>query len=623
VSGAPSEENLPDFGGHGSIFFLASRVVVCHKTSMLSAYHNNNKQHEQRVILLLDLDCFYAQCECVRLGFDVTTTPLALLQFNSTLAVTYPARTLFSQPIERGDGWEVVRDKSGGKCYAVHVPLLPVQVNTTTATTNMTETLQEEYDSLYKLSKEQQEEAQKRDLGVRRFAAEGKASIECYRIASAKIFETVHEFLETEKSQMDDVNVKIMLERASIDEFYLDLTDAVNKSEDYWNGRQDLFEENSFLQTTHLIRPEGEESVPWNGAVFRRACWLAHQLRQHVRQTLSFTMSCGISVNKTLAKLSAGYGKPNGQALLLPEYVEYLLEQTQIRKCRNLGGKVGATVQSLLPRDAPTTVASIAKYLSMPQIVEGFHGDEATARWVYDVARGIDPQPVMAKNTGALTKTITTFKSFTACPVSDTTSWIELLAGDIVTRIEKDAHRNNRYPRVCTIQYHPTVVIQANADRFDKRKLLYQNKSFRISFPPQRLETDAKVRHLVQDIQSKLLLHCKESSSNIDRLGIAASDFITIASCMDLFVQRGVTGEDGENLPKKRKYADLNSDRTSSGDSVIPKQEDEDADRILAEKLQADFDRENRLLQASERLQTVGKKKNKTKRIESFFVKKK
>ncbi|GAX09505.1 DNA polymerase eta [Fistulifera solaris] len=593
------------------------------ETSMLSASHNN-KQRQQRVILLLDLDCFYAQCECVRLGFDVTTTPLALLQFNSALAVTYPARTLFSQPIERGDGWEAVRDKSGGKCYAVHVPLLPVQGDTTNATTtSLAETLQEEYDSLYKLSKEQQEEARKRDLWVRRFAAEGKASIECYRIASAKIFETVHEFLETEKSQMDDTNVKIMLERASIDEFYLDVTDAVNKNDDYWNVRQDLLEENSILQTTHLVRPEGEESVPWNGDVFRRACWLAHQLRQYVRNTLSFTMSCGISVNKTLAKLSAGYGKPNGQALLLPEYVEYMLEQTQIRKCRNLGGKVGAAVQSLLPQDVPTTVASIAKYLSMPQLVEGFHGDEATARWVYDVARGIDPQPVVAKNTGALTKTVTTFKSFTACPVGDTTSWIELLARDIVTRIEKDAHRNNRYPRVCTIQYHPTVVIHANADRFDKRKLLYQNKSFRTSFPPQRLERDAKVRHLVHDIQSKLLQHCKESTSNIDRLGIAASDFITIASCLDLFVQRGVSGQDGENLSKKRKHVDLNLDCTVIGETITPKQKDEDADRILAEKLQADFDRENRLLQASERLQTLGKKKNKTKRIESFFVKKK
>lgn len=580
---------------------------------MLSTSHSI----KQRVILLLDLDCFYAQCECVRLGFDVTTTPLALLQFNSALAVTYPARTLFPKPIQRGDGWEVVREKSDGKCYAVHVPLLPVNQELNTTAAILTESLQEEYDSLFKLSKEQQEEARKKDLGVRRFAAEGKASIECYRIASAKIFEMVHEFLQTEKLQMGDV--KIMLERASIDEFYLDVTDAVNKNEEYWRAREDLLEENTIQKITHVIRPDGEESVPWNDVAFRRACLLANELRQHVRQTLSFTMSCGISINKTLAKLSASYGKPNGQAVCLPDYVDYLLGETQIRKCRNLGGKVGAAVQSLLPLDAPTTVASIAKYLSIPQLVEGFHGDEATARWVYDMARGIDTQPVLAKNTGSLTKSITTFKSFQACPVGETTSWIELLARDIVTRIEKDAHRNHRYPRVCTIQYHPTVVIQADADKFDRRKLLYQNKSFRISFPPQRLETDAKVKQLIQDVQSKLLRHCKESSPNIDRLGIAASDFITVASSMDLYVQRGMTCEFTGDNPKKRKNLDKSGDMAGS---IIRDQEDEDADRKMAEKLQADFDRENRLIQASERLQTAGGKKSKTKRIESFFFKK-
>ena len=39
-----------------------------------------NHPHE-RVILLLDMDCFYAQCETVRLGLDASL-PLALMQVN-------------------------------------------------------------------------------------------------------------------------------------------------------------------------------------------------------------------------------------------------------------------------------------------------------------------------------------------------------------------------------------------------------------------------------------------------------------------------------------------------------------------------------------------------------------
>ena len=82
-----------------------------------SAKKRSPKKNEdqQRVILLLDMDCFYAQCETVRLGLD-RELPLALIQviilsisivwgrksnqllycamhmqWNSALAVSYPA----------------------------------------------------------------------------------------------------------------------------------------------------------------------------------------------------------------------------------------------------------------------------------------------------------------------------------------------------------------------------------------------------------------------------------------------------------------------------------------------------------------------------------------------------
>lgn len=43
-------------------------------------HDNGNNRFPCRVILLLDLDCFYAQCERVRLGLDAETCALALLQ---------------------------------------------------------------------------------------------------------------------------------------------------------------------------------------------------------------------------------------------------------------------------------------------------------------------------------------------------------------------------------------------------------------------------------------------------------------------------------------------------------------------------------------------------------------
>jgi nucleotidyltransferase/DNA polymerase involved in DNA repair len=45
-----------------------------------------------RVIALCDSDAFYAACEMVRLGVD-KETPLVVLQWDSLIAVNYPART--------------------------------------------------------------------------------------------------------------------------------------------------------------------------------------------------------------------------------------------------------------------------------------------------------------------------------------------------------------------------------------------------------------------------------------------------------------------------------------------------------------------------------------------------
>ena len=78
-----------------------------HIKTMSSSHDPNN-----RIILLFDLDCFYAQCERVRLGLDIDCK-LALLQWNSVLAVTYPARKF---GIKRGDSWEDVAKKSEREC---------------------------------------------------------------------------------------------------------------------------------------------------------------------------------------------------------------------------------------------------------------------------------------------------------------------------------------------------------------------------------------------------------------------------------------------------------------------------------------------------------------------------
>eukprot|EP00537_Pseudo-nitzschia_pungens_P014996 CAMPEP_0172399152 /NCGR_PEP_ID=MMETSP1061-20121228/39551_1 /TAXON_ID=37318 /ORGANISM="Pseudo-nitzschia pungens, Strain cf. pungens" /LENGTH=107 /DNA_ID=CAMNT_0013131937 /DNA_START=10 /DNA_END=329 /DNA_ORIENTATION=- len=70
--------------------------------------HQHQHQHHNRCVLLFDMDCFYAQCERVRLGLPLDVK-LCLFQWNSVLAVTYPAR---EHGIKRGDSWDDVAAKT-------------------------------------------------------------------------------------------------------------------------------------------------------------------------------------------------------------------------------------------------------------------------------------------------------------------------------------------------------------------------------------------------------------------------------------------------------------------------------------------------------------------------------
>jgi DNA polymerase eta len=53
--------------------------------------HNLGVRDPLRVVALCDSDAFYAACEVVRLGID-KNRPLVVLQWDSLIAVNYPAR---------------------------------------------------------------------------------------------------------------------------------------------------------------------------------------------------------------------------------------------------------------------------------------------------------------------------------------------------------------------------------------------------------------------------------------------------------------------------------------------------------------------------------------------------
>jgi len=82
------------------------------------------------------------------------------------------------------------------------------------------------------------------------------------------------------------------------------------------------------------------------------------------------------------------------------------------------------------------------------------HLGQSTAKMVVDLSHGIDEEAVKT-TVGALPKSITSFKSFPQISeLAGLEKWLNLLANDIICRVDVDCKRNHRYPKTCTLHIH-------------------------------------------------------------------------------------------------------------------------------------------------------------------------
>ena len=68
---------------------------------------------------------------------------------------------------------------------------------------------------------------------------------------------------------------------------------------------------------------------------------IAYQARMAVYDELGYHASAGTSTNKTVAKVSAAYNKPDGQTVVPERYLKRALAGVPIKSIRFLGGKLG------------------------------------------------------------------------------------------------------------------------------------------------------------------------------------------------------------------------------------------------------------------------------------------
>lgn len=368
----------------------------------------NNKN--DRIVVLVDMDCFYCQVE-EKLNPDIRGKPIAVVQYNpwqggGIIAVNYQARAKGVTRHMRGD-------EAKQLCPDIILPQVP----------------------------------QVRD----------RADISKYRDAGKEVAIVLQTFTP-------------LLERASVDEAYLDITERVlARLREMHEGNYQLLPDK--LDTTFAV---GYDSIgkfvqnisgDLNGRVssqseddreaYRKSdiklligASIVNEIREAVKQKTGYECSAGIAHNKILAKLTAGFNKPNKQTILPLRSISKMYETLSLKKVKGLGGKLGDQVCELLKIQ---TMSELAKF---SEKVLQSHFDERMGSWMYLVAKGIDLEAVTPRFNP---KSIGCGKKFPGMKaingIATLKHWLGELANVIQEKLEKDLEENNRTARQMTVSY--------------------------------------------------------------------------------------------------------------------------------------------------------------------------
>ncbi|CAL8079687.1 unnamed protein product [Calicophoron daubneyi] len=355
-----------------------------------------------RIILLVDMDCFYVQVE-QRERPDTKGKPCGVAQYNGTtggglIAVSYEAR---EKGIKRG----MYRKVALEKCPDLIVFEVP----------------------------------EKR----------GKADLTRYRSAGAEVIECMSELLNN-------------VEKASIDEAFIDLTDAVaaiiNNPDNISSVPTDPNSESFVVVQPGTVEALNDSSNSNPSSSLNRKDWmavlergfssgrqyglasaLAYKVRQAILAKTGFQCSAGIAPNKTLAKLACSLNKPNKQTIVPPESVSFLLCSTPINKIRNLGGKLGSAV---MERFSVQTLGQLAE-ISLSDLEKEF--GSKSANWLYQLCRGYDSESVTPRS---VCQSVGCSKNFVGRAVLTSTNsikhWLRCLASELIERLTADRQENQR-----------------------------------------------------------------------------------------------------------------------------------------------------------------------------------
>lgn len=369
-----------------------------------------------RVVALIDFDAFYAQCETVRLGLP-PEQPLGVQQWHAVIAFNYPAR---AHGLKRG----MSVDEAKSKC-----PDLLLQ--------HVATWREGERDWAYRPD-------------VRQHFDIDKAALDPYRIESRKALALVLRALPSLPVPC--------VEKASIDEMFLDLSAHVHHIllERYpiLRSRIDGLDLLPLPQLTlnwsndHLIGSDARET-DWDDVACNIGAEIVRDLRQRILAELHYTTSAGVASNKMLAKLAAGYRKPNQQTIVRPCATTEFLDGQPYRKIRGMARLLGGELQDAF---GGVTVGDLL-HVSLNEMQSKL--SPARGDWAYHTLRGWDDSAVVSRTAP---KSILSQKTFVPNlrGLEQASVWLRLFAAELHERVlDLEPSMGRQRPRTLTVYHHP------------------------------------------------------------------------------------------------------------------------------------------------------------------------
>ncbi|KAI7999374.1 DNA polymerase eta [Camellia lanceoleosa] len=367
--------------------------------------------------------------------------------------------------------------------------------------------------------------------------AHGKADLSIYRNAGSEVVSILVR--------------KGRCERASIDEVYLDLTDAAEAilAENPPESLEKIDEEalKSHILSLNEDGSDHKDNVKeWlhrsdadhHDKLLACGALIVAELRTQVLKETEFTCSAGIAHNKMLAKLASGMNKPAQQTVVPFISVKGLLEHLPIKKMKQLGGKLGSSSQIDLGMN---TVGELLQF-SEEKLQERYGVNTGT--WLWNIAKGISGEEVEGR---LLPKSHGSGKTFPGPralkKIASVEHWLNELCEELSEHLHSDLEQNKRIAHTLTL----------HARAFKKN---FPSKSCPLRYGSAKIKQDAL--HLLQARLCEYLgshrIKAQGSHYNgwgITSLSVTASKIVAIPSgtCS---IMKYFRGQDQSNCSSKQ-----------------------------------------------------------------------